>query len=874
MKKNIIKIFISFTFLFLFTVNLNTSPLNACTNGYQCCTECGNGFFVCGDSSCVCSAPNCSGGGSGGGGGGGGCDSNNWGSWSSCSPSPGAGSRTRTNDCGERQSDSCCTSTLPTAFTLSNPLDNKVIDKVDFDFNWSNTSFGVSCNTDKTYTLYLGNGTDCSTVNYNITKSLGENIHSYNIKDLYPDIPAGNYCWYVSKKNSGGTVLSEKRKFQIITSTLIESTFNNDVCGNNITGYKESPSSLDYTISNPANFTIKYQYQGDVSPKYIVLGVGPRDVLNGSIGVVNPRDSSFVTSINTSKTSAYKIEVGTNKIFQLKGSNTPTNIKWIEVTDLNSQTSFESTLLNVGLNTSTHHKEAEKQVTAYFETFIKENFPEGRHYIYSYLLVQNSAGDIYVQGKTNNSEGYLYERTPINWAVDLTPPVVSLSEFNFATETTLSSPSNIIAPFTIEDTHPSDLLNTSSNKLNSIGFIESYFFKLKEDLPQQITLVSPTTGLISLELEKDFTGVNSGNGGHIFDPIKNVRGNVVGNIPSNKYSGHIEFSNTTTLGKRSGVGFKMQVSDLGCNLSDDPALKMLPIKPWYLVNKGNVSYQDNSTGLELPNVLNNTNNVNLKSVGINYNDKAVLTTEGLLQKTDLSKLPTPSSKVSLRNIYTSSYSDKTFDKYLKYDSTGWFGYLLNKIQILRDLDIDVLENTSIPNGGNILGSLLNSTIDTKKIYILKLESSLNIGNNVKCDGKSIVFVKNDLNLSSLKNTNSNSSCIFIVGGNINVNIDGIDESLPVTFISNNVIPYDILEGFFVTDGLLKIEGSDNDGNIVAKGEGVLVRGGVVAKDILIKRDINDEGNQYQPAFVVEYNPIYRELFRSYLSNSLISLREF
>jgi hypothetical protein len=154
----------------------------------------------------------------------------------------------------------------------------------------------------------------------------------------------------------------------------------------------------------------------------------------------------------------------------------------------------------------------------------------------------------------------------------------------------------------------------------------------------------------------------------------------------------------------------------------------------------------------------------------------------------------------------------------------------------------------------ILGDLTTYCETSPDICVLRREGEtpldLNISSGFECNGKGLIMVSGDLNISpDIVNSNGSDACIFLVGGNVNIQ-KGNDKDNSVVGIN-----YDLLEAFIMSSGDINIE-ADNKPN------GLAVQGGLVTLGTINNsRSISLDYRNTHPVIAVKGNAKYGLLSR-------------
>jgi hypothetical protein len=151
--------------------------------------------------------------------------------------------------------------------------------------------------------------------------------------------------------------------------------------------------------------------------------------------------------------------------------------------------------------------------------------------------------------------------------------------------------------------------------------------------------------------------------------------------------------------------------------------------------------------------------------------------------------------------------------------------------------------------GTISGDLMTYCESNPDICVLRREGetplNLNISSGFECNGKGLVMVDGDLNIDpDIVNSNDSNACIFLVGGNVNIQ-KGEDKDNSVVGIN-----YDLLEAFVMSSGDINIE-EDNKPN------GLAVQGGLVTLGTINNsRSIGLDHRNTHPVIAVRGNAKY------------------
>ncbi|MCA9380684.1 hypothetical protein KC678_00270 [Candidatus Dojkabacteria bacterium] len=193
----------------------------------------------------------------------------------------------------------------------------------------------------------------------------------------------------------------------------------------------------------------------------------------------------------------------------------------------------------------------------------------------------------------------------------------------------------------------------------------------------------------------------------------------------------------------------------------------------------------------------------------------------------------------------------------------------------------VQQGTSCPTGtstsptgcSGVVGGFCPTPVHQDTIAAVKVDN-LTITSGAICDQQGIVFVENDLIIEpDLLTGHNQNGCIFIVKGNVIVK-PGDQKTVGVGIFTNTPAEYDIIEGFFIVGGDFITE-LDNIQGDTFKWDGLIVKGGVYAQNLDLRRDLNGNGsgNIERPSHLFIYDPRYKKIYEKTFSSRFYSLRE-
>jgi hypothetical protein len=155
-----------------------------------------------------------------------------------------------------------------------------------------------------------------------------------------------------------------------------------------------------------------------------------------------------------------------------------------------------------------------------------------------------------------------------------------------------------------------------------------------------------------------------------------------------------------------------------------------------------------------------------------------------------------------------------------------------------------------PQNGNIIG---------------QINSPLNFTGNILCDVNALIFVNGDINfyVYNFVSRNINTTCNFISKGKITIN-SPISNVEPASALPK----YNQISALLMSDGGIDINletPQTVEQFSILDARGIIIRGALISKkDIKLFGRLDNEPNQnsLRPAFVVEYDPRFREFLRN------------
>jgi hypothetical protein len=139
-----------------------------------------------------------------------------------------------------------------------------------------------------------------------------------------------------------------------------------------------------------------------------------------------------------------------------------------------------------------------------------------------------------------------------------------------------------------------------------------------------------------------------------------------------------------------------------------------------------------------------------------------------------------------------------------------------------------------------------------------------------CDTAKVIFVKGKLTIEDeILNKDDKSACLFVVDGDVEIRTTQAKKDRDGILLS----PYDVIESYIIASGKVTIaEDQQILGNVKGYGDGIFVRGGVVAGSFETKRTLGVR-NTVQPPTLMVYDPRYLYLLRDEITARFIEVRE-
>ncbi len=234
-----------------------------------------------------------------------------------------------------------------------------------------------------------------------------------------------------------------------------------------------------------------------------------------------------------------------------------------------------------------------------------------------------------------------------------------------------------------------------------------------------------------------------------------------------------------------------------------------------------------------------------------------------------------------------SYMGAELDSYMEgsdvspfVDTTdNWVSYTLDRIKNegLEVSEVNLGSETTINRVSELAGLSGTACNDDQCFYHVS-GADLVVGPDGLCDGQYIVIsdesliIKDDfLNETGVSGSDvsGDDACLFIIDKNIQF-ISENTKSLPSVV---NTVPYDVVEGFFISlSSDIAFGMSRTDDLVNFSEDGFFVRGGVISRDMELKRNLGLL-NSVQPAEFFMYDPRYMYIFSNVFDIDRLSIRE-
>ncbi|MFS8131338.1 MAG: hypothetical protein ACMG57_05170 [Candidatus Dojkabacteria bacterium] len=719
-----------------------------------------------------------------------------------------------------------CVGAAPKKATNTSPLNGSINNPKPVTFKWVNGAWGNGCPS----TLYnrvfyrLKGVTACSTLTgYTATAYFaGTTSHVLNTELQW----GSTYCWYIDQFNATYHSYSVPTEFTTsIVPTYTGGGFSGvDVCGNQSSGRAGAAG-----VTNPIdwNFSFNNPEPGNVPWWYITLMV--------------PTTGSFAITADTFDwTTAYNYALNagtfvfglaynpTSKVtsyMTLQQSPLQWNASAVGSTTLNSANG-RATLYDLGTNTS--HTEAGSSLSTKWRIGFNNTFPSGTYNMYSIVLIGNSSA-YFASNDATAANPYIARKTG-TWKVDTAVPSATVSGPIINADGTFN-------------------MTWSASDNIAISDLKSYIYSDTNGS----TLHDNTTGgadIVTSTTEPTY-------------PFPSNAGITPANLGSKNYT-------DKSAGSGSEYDFKISVKDAACNITEYKAKKD-PLTPWILGVNGDISGRDGIDKTQIP-VIASFNIPFTTSTGNSY-----FVQNGAISGTGTNADGT----VSKYSESVLNYLDDAVNA--PHSTTGiWYDYLLDLVT--RNAITAVATKPSKTISSTMSSGLV---VAANSKYAAEITGDLTITSKTACDLRAIVFVRGNLSIdpdftitaapatTPIYNQLYNG-CIFIVKGNVNITKGQPKTVQPMA--SPTLASYDVVNAFILSDGTFNVP-ADPQGT-GQKGDGLYINGGVVARNTVvsgvttIKRDINQQGNNLQPATFFNLDPRIKLTFGDDFASRDYAVREF
>jgi hypothetical protein len=731
-----------------------------------------------------------------------------------------------------------CAPAAPAAATLTAPANNATVNFGNVPLTYTLNGWGSHCPANSnTHRVEVSPGcTGVYTTNPNTTFVPSSSL-----------VVGSTYCWRVVKNNGGSSSTSAVSRFTVIDDRVnVEPTLSGiqaDVCGGGFSGAFGQSG-----VSNPIDFNLTFNTNPLNRYREIWLAAVPDNTpynracpaLGGGTDISNSvcqnmesldivSDSTILQKARNSNAFAFKLLVDATGT--IVGGSAWNGTAW----------TTQVSVFRANLGSATFRIKINNSLL-------------GRYAFYTAAIITDSTGSFKGSYDTTPGAPYVFKRvnptsTLTNWGIDLTPPVAA---------GTFLTPRFIDANrFQVEWNF------REKNTLRLKSFIES------NNSASQLQDQSSGSNIVFPANLPDQAQYN--NGAIRFEDINNANGLVTqSNLGTRQY---IDLDSNI----QSNYQFFAYTKDAACNQRVITASASVQ-SPWLISYNGSVSTSKGTSGIVLPSSLNLLPSPLSSSTTNLFTDlKAVsLSTYSAISGTN----DLPLSKVSRLNQFTRNYEDLAIKPPLDSGFDKWYDYVADI------LNRNVPSSITTLNGNRVLSSssatLAGATAGTKRHVIIN--GGLIVNRGTTCNTQTIFLVKGNTTTPidaanpsvavrfepDFRNANNQSGCIFITLGDILVT-NGLKVSDPLAVDATPLAKYDLIEASLITDGRLTTNRDVAPAN--QKGDGLAIKGSVTTDTLLLRRDINLNANQFQPAQVFIFDPRYREMFKSDLSYNKYSIRE-
>lgn len=755
-------------------------------------------------------------------------------------PPGGCGCYTNAEGCGSgcgsppTNPPASCSFAKPLPAGLQAPLSGSVNNPKPITLKWVNGNMGNGCPSVNYNRVYykIKNGTCVN----NPALYAGTNYFAAtNQYTLNTELVWGQtYCWFVESNNQASVTTASAAYSLVAEFTVTKPpTYNGGgFSGVDVCTLQTSGRAGGNGVTNPIDWTFSFNNPEPTNKPvwYIVLALPTTGAY-----AVNADTFDWTTAYN------YALNAGTFVYGMLYSPSTNTwsyhtlqrtPLQWNAATG-NSLNTADGHATLVDINSNTSHSETGSTLSSKWRIQFNNTFPSGKYNIYGMVLMNNpnngNPSAAVVSNDATITNPYMVRKTG-SWSVDVIAPSVNISG------PTLNADGTFNMTWVISD-------NIAINDLRSFIFSDS------EGATLQDTTIGTTIPTSTVELNY---------------PTPSNAGVTFKNQGVHNYK-----DLNPELG--SEYKFKLVAKDTGCNFGE-VTVKKDPFTPWIMGTNGDISGRGGIDKTKIPVISNFTNpftSITSTSFFSNYSSFSGTTTNA-------------KGTTSRFSYVANSYLDSAIISPHSTDAL-WYDYLQDLVK--KNGKTNVVSNTGNKTISSSFSASLGATVNTK--IGVEYVGDVNVTSATVCDVRAIVFVTGNLNInpditlgsvaptSPITNQLYNG-CIFIVKGNVNIAAGTSKTNLDKT--ASTLANYDIVNSLIITDGVLNIP-NDPKGT-GKKNDGIYINGGVIAKKTVVngattlKRDINQEGNNLQPATLVNLDPRYKLMFGDDFASRDYNIREY
>jgi hypothetical protein len=227
----------------------------------------------------------------------------------------------------------------------------------------------------------------------------------------------------------------------------------------------------------------------------------------------------------------------------------------------------------------------------------------------------------------------------------------------------------------------------------------------------------------------------------------------------------------------------------------------------------------------------------------------------------------PAAYRSENNYVGVNYTNNALTSHLRSNYSRWYDQI--RANIVSKVSASSVNITTF-NTGTLSSQLV---VSPNSFVVKEWNSDLAINSGVVCDLKAVILVAGNLTLNpDFRVNGNNNGCIFVTAGNVTITTG--DRKNPASAAANTPSHYDLVEALFIVEGQFNTQlDVFTDGR---KGDGLLLKGGLITRRIDLRRDLTGYSNTNQPAEVFIYDSRYIAIpeFANVLDSKEISIREF